>query len=348
MPEFTLQYVYSPGDFDPAFDSVPDEHGQQAAGSPPWHLRLTPGASPQRLTITDDDPIFEEIGDSNQILASPITIDGVTYPAGSTVIINYVITTVSGFEGYSITIGSPNTGNNFTTAFVTNGRMVPGQVYIFVTEENIGTSNTRNYEEFVCFGHDTRIGTPNGEDRVIDLHIGDKVLTLDHEAQSVRWLGRRTVPGVGSLAPVVISAGTLGTTRDLTLSQNHKVLLSGPGPQLVLGVDEALVSVKMLADDKAIRIRPTGFVTYVHIMFDRHEILWANGCLVESLRIGVQAIGGLEPEQMAELEEIFPGISHSRLPSFPPARAVARSFEGRVMADYLTSRSHFQPVPERV
>ncbi|MEP0190216.1 MAG: hypothetical protein ABJE00_07380, partial [Erythrobacter sp.] len=128
MPDFTLQWVYQLDDFNTAgaLDAVPNEQGARAQGSPPWQIQLDAAAFPLQITVSDDDPNFNEIGDPGQVLASDVTIDGVTYLAGARVVINYVITTDDGFEGYSISLGSNNTGNNTTTAFITNTPLVPG------------------------------------------------------------------------------------------------------------------------------------------------------------------------------------------------------------------------------
>lgn len=142
MPDYTLQYVYALSDFDTSGTLIapPNEAGARAAGSPPFNLALNTGASAQQVTVSDSDTSFNEIGGSDQELASSITIDGVTYPAGTQVIINYVITTDDGFQGYSISLGQSNSGNNVTTAFITNEPMTPGQTYVFTSEGNVGTT----------------------------------------------------------------------------------------------------------------------------------------------------------------------------------------------------------------
>ncbi len=334
MPDFTLQYVYGLDDFDTAFDAVPDELGARAEGSPPFNLQLNAGVSPQQITITDDDPDFNEIGGNDQVLASPVTIDGVTYPAGSTVVINYVITTDDGFEGFSITIGANNTGNNTTTAFITNQPMTPGQLYEFTSEENIGNSS-RPYAEFACFAHGTMIATADGERRIQDLTVGDHVATLDHGVQSIRWIGHRTVAGVGGMAPVVIRAGTLGATSDLTLSQNHRALVSGSATELLLGTDEALVPIKSLVNGATILFSPTGFVTYAHLMFDRHEIIFANGCPVESLFLGDRLGDMMNQDQLFEIGALFPELHLNGIPIVKPARRLAKAYEGVALAELL-------------
>ena len=334
MPDYTLFYVYQLSDFDTSgsLDAVPDEQGARAEGNPPWQLQLDAGASPIPITVTDDDTVFDEIGGNDQVLTFPVTIDGVTYPAGETVIINYVITTDSGFVGYSLTIGENNTGNNTTTAFITTEPMTPGQTYEFTSEDNVGTTGI-SYTEFVCFAAGTMIRTPQGPRKVESLVPGDLVSTLDCGSQPLRWIGSRTMPAIGRIAPIRIEAGILGATDHLTVSPNHRILISGAEAELLLGQSETLVPAKALENGKTIRSMPTGFITYVHLMFDQHQIIWANGCLAESLFLGQTGLQTMTSDQANELREIFPELCEEfEFAPMKPARHFAKAFEGKVLA----------------
>ncbi len=336
LPLFTLQYVYDPSDFDTTGDNqaVPNEAGAIAQGTPDFNLQLNTGAGPQQIVIDDNDSNFEEIGDTGQLLDQAVTINGVTYPAGSTVILNYVLTTDDGFAGYSITIGAGNGGSNTTTAFVTNDPMVPGQQYVFTSETNIGNTDIP-YDTFVCFTSGTSIRTPNGEQLIDTLMPGDLVCTLEHGARPIRWIGKRTVPAVGKATPILFEAGTLATSRDLLVSPNHRMLVTGAMPQLMLGMDETLVAAKALVNDRNVRRHSCGFVTYIHVMFDQHELIWANDCLSESFYLAKQSMECLDNAQAAEIAELFPEFlpDHEKTPTM--AKAEARGFEGRLFAPFM-------------
>ncbi|WP_299699817.1 Hint domain-containing protein [uncultured Tateyamaria sp.] len=337
MPLYTLQWVYQLDDFDTSGGNItpPNERSAQAQGDPPFSIRLDPSAQPMQIVIDDDDPNFNEAPtDTNQVLASPVTIDNVTYPAGSQVVINYVLTDDNGFEGFSITIGENNTGNNTTTAFISNQPMVPGQQYIFTDEGNIGRS-PRPYSEFVCFTPGTRIRVPGGTRPVQKLKPGDLVSTMDHGPQPVQWVGTRTVPAIGDRVPVTISAGILGTRRDLTVSPNHRILLESGATEVLTGESRLLVAAKHLVNGDTIRSAPNGFVTYVHIMFDAHRVVWANGCAAESFYLGPHARRTLDPDQTAEIIALFPELAHTNCPEADMAYPIASSHEGRILATYL-------------
>lgn len=335
MPDYKLQYVYAISDFDGAGQLIapPDESGAQAAGSPPFSLAIKVGTVAKQITLSDDDPDFNEIGDNNQLLVADITIDGVTYIAGTKVIINYVITTDDGFEGYSISIGQNNSGSNTTTAFVTNSPMVAGQTYTFTSEGNIG-NNSVTYSEFACFTAGTMIKTDRGERPVEALRPGDRVMTRDHGLQTIRWAGQRTVAGIGDMSPITFDKGTLGCSEPLTVSPNHRMLITGAMAELVCGDDELLLAAKMLVNDRNVRRVPCGFVTYVHIMFDYHEIIWANDCPTESFFVGDHAMNALDHAQAAEVLAIFPDLRCGSKKQYL-ARAEGRAYEGIVIASTL-------------
>jgi len=330
-----LQWVYDPSDFNTAggLDAVPDEGGAQAAGSPPWQLELNAGATPQQVTVTDDDANFNEIGDPGQVLTNAVTINGITYPAGSRVVINYVITTADGFEGYSITLGSNNSGSNTTTAFITNTQMVPGQTYEFVTEGNIGRSNAFSFQQFACFVAGSLVSTPEGHRRIEDIVAGDFVTTKDHGPRPVRWTGQRMMPGIGAMTPVTFLPGVLGNARAVMVSPNHRMLVTGHLAQLYFGEEEILVPAKSLVNGRTVLRRPLGIVTYVHIMFEEHELIQTDGLWSESYFAGDQALADLAADQLQEILTLFPELRNG--PAMAMSRPCSRVFEGRVLGASL-------------
>ena len=343
MPLFTLGYVYQLSDFSTSGSNItpPNEQGARAQGTPPFDITLNPGASPLQIVIDDDDNDFNETtgSDPSQPLANPVTIDGVTYPAGSHVVINYVLTDDNGFEGFSITIGSTNAGNNATTAFITNQPMVPGQTYTFTSEGNIGgNAGARPYAEFACFASSTLVDTPDGPRRVETLLAGDLVTTLENGPQPLRWMSSRSVPGISTMAPVVIRAGTLGVDQDLYVSPNHRILVEGATVQLLTGFDTLLVAAKHLVNGKTIHQQPCGFVTYVHLMFDSHEIITTQGCRSESYFYDAASHDVLDNEQATELLRLFTDITTRTSTQPQLCHPEAKQFETCLMAKAMAAR----------
>lgn len=49
-------------------------------------------------------------------------------------------------------------------------------------------------------------------------------------------------------------------------------------------------------------------MSYCHLMFDQHEIVFANGAPSESLYLGEMTIEALPPEAREEIRAIFPNL----------------------------------------
>ena len=65
------------------------------------------------------------------------------------------------------------------------------------------------------------------------------------------------------------------------------------------------ISTKLLINDRNVRRIEGGFVNYVQIMFDYHEVIWANDYPSESFYAGDQAINTLNTDQVREILAIF-------------------------------------------
>lgn len=185
----------------------------------------------------------------------------------------------------------------------------------------------------VCFARGTRVRTPDGERLIEDLAPGDLVMTYDDGAQPVRWIGHRRMVARGRFAPVEIAAGTFGDHGSLSVSQNHRILRDGPAVELLFGVDQVLVAAKHLVDRRNVTLRQGGFVEYFHILFDRHQLVWANGMLSESLFPGAEIESPAQAESLAELLEVFPELEATRQDDPNAARRCLTRYEARLLQD---------------
>ncbi|MBU2992969.1 Hint domain-containing protein [Octadecabacter sp. 1_MG-2023] len=192
--------------------------------------------------------------------------------------------------------------------------------------------NFSEIENIICFTPGTRIATQRGLVAVDDLEIGDLVVTRDHGLQPVRWTEGRTVPAVDRFAPVRISKNVLaGQERDLIVSPQHRVLFQGYRAELLFGESEVLVSAKHLVDGVDVVQEESGMVTYVHIMFDQHEIIYAEGAPTESFHPGDIGFSAVSDEAREELFAIFPELRAD--PSFygSTARRSLKAHEARLI-----------------
>ena len=166
--------------------------------------------------------------------------------------------------------------------------------------------------DLVCisFGRGTMIALADGHQVPIEtLHPGDRVLTRDHGPQPVRWIGRATLRAVGSFAPVVITAGTLSNSGDLIVGQHHRMFLYQRNRTRLVRTAELLVQAKHLVDDEHVFLREGGFVDYFSLIFDRHEIVYAEGIPAESLMVNDATLSHLPEDLAAEVKARFPGLS---------------------------------------
>lgn len=167
--------------------------------------------------------------------------------------------------------------------------------------------------DLVCisFGRGTKITLSDGRQAAVEsLRPGDRVLTRDHGAQPLRWIGRATLRASGSFAPVVIAAGTLGNEGDLIVGQHHRLFLYQRHSTRLTKTAEVLVQAKHLVDDTRIFLREGGFTDYFSLIFDRHEIIYAEGIPAESLMVTEATLTRLPEDIARELKGRFPGLSH--------------------------------------
>jgi Ca2+-binding RTX toxin-like protein len=195
-----------------------------------------------------------------------------------------------------------------------------------------------------CFTPGVLIKTKRGEVDAAEIAVGDEVLTRDNGYQPVRWIGsrgltHRQIAREESLRPVMIRAGSIAPgwpERDLLVSPQHRVVLSGAQVQLVFGAEEALAAAVHLTRRNGIeQISPKGGVTYIHFMFDRHELVMSNGVWTESFQPGAMSLVGLDSPQRNELFRLFPELLHSHGRSgFPAARPMLKAHQAQVLAAF--------------
>lgn len=226
-------------------------------------------------------------------------------------------------------------GGNLRVTFTNDDRATEsGIIEFFGADGNLlSTTSFSEIEQVICFAAGTRLRTPEGERAVETLAAGDLVETLDRGAQPVRWVGRRLVPARGRFAPVRIRAGAFGAARDLLVSPQHRMLLRGPEAELLFGAPEALAAARHLVDGDRVRIDETmDVVEYVHVLFDRHEIVFAEGAPTESFHPGAAALAGVTDGAREELFALFPELRGRAEGLGPLARPVLRAHEARALA----------------
>lgn len=172
----------------------------------------------------------------------------------------------------------------------------------------------------ICFTPGTRIRTEDGYRLIQDLCPGDKILTKDNGPQEIVWTGHRRMTGarlhaMPHLRPIRFKSGAFGIGRpdqDLIVSPQHRMLVRGAAAQALFYSDEVLVKAEdLLNDSSVVTDHLLREVTYVHVMLERHNIVWANGLETESFHPANCALDTIEESQRQSLIEMMPNIAQN-------------------------------------
>lgn len=308
-----------------------------------------------RETRIDDDDAFFDDNDGSQRLAGAQTIDGVTYASGTRVEAEYRLVLRDPGSGQTWTVIGYNVNNSSPAYGTIEGLAFVGPpagwppagtpLTVVSASEGPGFSGQprTTYDSYVtppCFTPGTLIDTPQGPRPVEALVPGDAVTTLDDGPQILRHVMRTRLPPARLaaepwLGPVVVPAGSLPgglPRRDLVLSPTHCLLHAGAGAELLLGASEVLVPAGALRCARPAAPSPFG-ATYLHLVFDRHQILRAEGAATESLRLGPLVFRGAPAHVQQDLRRLFPGLGQpGGTPWHAAARPVLRPWEARLLA----------------
>jgi CshA-type fibril repeat protein len=207
--------------------------------------------------------------------------------------------------------------------------------------ESTGTMRFVNIEDVVpCFTPGTLIATPKGEVPVEELREGDRIITRDNGIQAIRWIGHKTMDWKllnrhQHLKPVLIKAGSLGNNlpeRDMLVSPNHRMLVANDRTALYFDEREVLASAKHLVDNKGVQTVDVRDVTYIHFLFDHHEVVLSDGTWSESFQPGDYSLKGIGNAQRQELFELFPELeTREGIDDFTAARRILKKHEAKML-----------------
>ncbi|TDL83637.1 Hint domain-containing protein [Palleronia sediminis] len=168
-----------------------------------------------------------------------------------------------------------------------------------------------------CFTPGTRIATPCGEREVETLREGDRIITRDAGIQEICWVGQKRLThadlvAAPELRPVLIRQGALGyglPERDTLVSPNHRMLMTMDTRTRYLPEREMLVpAIELCAGPGAAQVEALG-MTYIHLMFDCHQMILSNGTWSESFQPSADGMAALNGSQRDEITRLFPGLA---------------------------------------
>lgn len=303
----------------------------------------------------EDDELFGGEGDDSMmggqgddLLDGGAGVDTMTGGAGQDTFVN--VNAGDNVDGGSGAIdydtldlrGSAPEGGNLTVTY-TSADHEDGFVTYF-DEDGNPLAETLVFEEIEnvipCFTPGTRIATPKGERRVEELQVGDRVITRDNGIQEIRWVGQREMSAVdfdkaAHLKPVLIRQGALGNDlpeRDMMVSPNHRVLVANDKTALYFEEREVLVAAKHLTGLEGVDIVDVSSTTYIHVMFDQHEVILSDGAWTESFQPGDMSLAGIGNAQRQEILELFPELAtQDGIEAYASARRSLKKHEAKLL-----------------
>jgi Ca2+-binding RTX toxin-like protein len=205
----------------------------------------------------------------------------------------------------------------------------------------LGTAAFEEIENVIpCFTPGSLIATPKGERPVEELQVGDRVITRDNGLQEIRWIGAKTINGVEMarnpvLKPVLVRRGALGNglpERDMMVSPNHRVLIANERAALYFDEREVLAAAKHLVGMDGVHEVDAMATTYIHFMFDHHEVVLSDGAWTESFQPGDMSLRGIGGDQRSEIFALFPELeSEAGIRDYRAARRSLKKHEAQLL-----------------
>lgn len=228
----------------------------------------------------------------------------------------FVVT--NGVQSFSVTL--IDVGRNTAPLLLFFGEAPPRNTELWVVHvalDPIRFGAAPEQNGVICFTPGTQIATPTGPRLVQDLRAGDLLLTRDNGPQPLRWVGGRRMSGarlyvMPSLRPIRLRAGALGIDRpeeELLVSPEHRLLIKGGNVQALFGTPEVMVAARDLVNDRTVIVdHDVRQVTYVHLLLEGHQVIWANGVETESFHPASASLDALDEKDRARLVTELPDV----------------------------------------
>jgi len=283
-------------------------------------ISLGAGAALTNITIRSDPNTFDDgyvdtpgngsapsTANNDQLLDSAVTVNGTTYPAGSQVELEFAFVTTTGETFWIIRIDGDNVGISGPTL------PTPGATYTVDTQPPDGSNDGLQapINTVPCFTASSLLQTQTGWVPIEELRPGDTVMTADDGLQEIRWIGSTRIAGrklTDRLQPIRIPKNSFGDGvpfQDLMVSPQHRVLIRDKSLSTYFAETEVFAPAKHLKTGQQQRVWA---VEYWHMMFDRHQVVVANGLETESFFPGNGGLKSIEPAAQKEILELFPEL----------------------------------------
>ena len=301
-------------------------------------VNLTLNDANNNGTVTEDpssqaEPISYNLGagtitsplDSSQSYTATIT-----YAAGSG-LAPATVTLVVIQDNLGNLFVIPPTTTGATATALGAGRVASITFNTLVNANSTGVTLNRVAVNLLCFATGTLISTENGDVAIEQLKPGIRVATKDHGFQPLRLLASRRVAAIGAYAPVVFAPGAIGNLRELRVTPQHRILSEGYWSELLFGEDAVLVPAISFVNGRTVSRREGGMIEYFHMVFDQHEIVFAEGAQAESLYVCAQSLLSMADDLQTQIRAIFPDCRTWNSRDHGVARPCLTKAEGRLL-----------------
>lgn len=280
-------------------------------------LTLAADAELKSTQVTDNDNIFNDDQDANQKLATPEDL-GLNPNNNLSVDNEYTLVLLAGSEiytAYAFAIG-PNE-NVVGLSFVGSIPPLGEPMTVIETGEPTGAPSYDDLISTICFTPGTMVLTLQGERSIETLVAGDQVITRDNGAQTLRWSGTShftsaDMAALTHLRPILVQADAFGPgvpARDMRVSPNHRFMVEGWRASMLFDQPEVLVRAQAMCNDTCVTVDPdVAPVDYIHLLFDTHEVITADGTQTESFQPASDVTDGLDARVRDELLTIMPHL----------------------------------------
>lgn len=208
-------------------------------------------------------------------------------------------------KDWTYTITTTNSNGNYFELRDENMNLITDKGFV-----STGVSFTN-----ACFTTGARILMADGREELIEnLRPGDVVETRDSGPQKIRWIGAsktsaETLGQFPNRRPIVFRKGALGDHEEFRVSLQHRILIEDDAFLDFVDNSEGLVRAKHLVNDHSILVdNSLEEITYFHILFDKHEIIRADGIWSESFYPGEYTMKTAEEKVREEVVFHFPEL----------------------------------------
>ena len=179
-------------------------------------------------------------------------------------------------------------------------------------------------------GEESLLHGLRGPVRVSDLKPGSLLRAGDGSVSQVRWVGQRSLPGLGRFSPIMIRAPFHGQVQNLTVASDQRIALDGSDVEYLFGEERVLARAGDLVDGRGvIALPPRLMQTYWHVLLDEAGLLTVGqsgemlgleaGCLTEAPALRPNSILRDMPT------ELMPVTTEFDCPVLKPYEAVTLS-----------------------